>query len=216
MTMQKFLIPLIIFILVVTLGWSAWHLTPAKKIPGKDVVRVDNPLIGGDFSLVNSAGERRHASDYRGKWMLVFFGFTYCPDICPTDLLKMGQVLDALGESEQHIQPLFITIDPERDTPDHLALYLENFDPRIEGLTGSADEIRQAAQAYKVYYARQQEEGESESDYLMNHSAYLYLMDPEGRYAAHFPHDATVDDVVDRVLREMAASFKQKRMTGGV
>ncbi|MGH6895988.1 MAG: SCO family protein [Geminicoccaceae bacterium] len=142
-------------------------------------------LIESDFSLVDHTGKPVTEEDFAGKWQLVFFGFTYCPDVCPTTLNDIALVLEELGDDADQVRPLFITVDPERDTPEVMAEYVANFDPRIVGLTGSPDQIKDATQAFRTYYAKAEQEGAPDG-YTMDHSAFLYLMDPEGEYATHF------------------------------
>ena len=149
-----------------------------------DVLMWNREPVGGPFSLSDHTGARRSDADFHGKLALVYFGFTYCPDICPTDLVEISRTLDQLGPAGEIIQPLFVTLDPERDTAAHLAEYVPLFHPRLLGLTGSADAIRQAADAYKVYYRKVETGG---GDYTVDHSAYIYLLDTEGRYLGFFP-----------------------------
>lgn len=141
--------------------------------------------IGGPFELIDHTGARRTDADYHGKLALIYFGYTYCPDVCPTDLQAIASALDLLGEGGHAVQPLFITIDPERDTPEHLAGYVPLFHPRLVGLTGEADAIRRAARAYKVYYAKVVLP--KLSDYAMDHSAFIYLVNADGEYLGFFP-----------------------------
>lgn len=139
---------------------------------------VPGVRIGGPFDLVAHTGERMRDTDFGDRHLLVYFGFTYCPDICPAELWTMSAAIDQLGEAGEAVQPLFITIDPERDTVDLLKDYVPLFHERMVGLTGTPDEIREVAQAYRVYYARA--ESDSASTYLMDHSAFVYLMGPDG------------------------------------
>jgi protein SCO1/2 len=125
--------------------------------------------------------------------MLVFFGFTFCPDVCPTELQKVAAVLDGLGPRAARIAPLFISVDHERDGPAQLAEYTQLFDERIVGLSGTAEQIAQAARAYRVYYGRTQPAGAS--TFLYDHSAFLYLMGPDGRLRAIYPPSATVSEI---------------------
>jgi len=141
-------------------------------------------LIGGPFSLSDHTGKRVTEANYKGKFMLVFFGYTYCPDICPAELQVVAAALDELGDKSKDIQPIFITVDPERDTVEQMGEYVENFHPTQVGLTGSAEEIAKVAKAYRVYYARVEDGGDG--DYLMDHSSILYLMDRDGRFVTHF------------------------------
>ena len=132
--------------------------------------------------------------DFLGGYTLVFFGYTFCPDVCPAGLQVMSAALDKLGPEADKIQPVFVTIDPERDTPDVMASYIGHFHPRLIGLTGSADDIAKAAKAYRVYYAKAKgEEGDDPEDYLMDHSSILYLMDPDGKFVKHFTYTTDVD-----------------------
>jgi protein SCO1/2 len=141
--------------------------------------------IGGPFELIDHTGARRTDADYHGKLALIYFGYTYCPDVCPTDLQAMASALDLLGDGGRAVQPLFITIDPERDTPEHLAGYVPLFHPRLVGLTGDADAIRRAARAYKVHYAKVVLP--ELADYAMDHSAFIYLVNADGEYLGFFP-----------------------------
>src|SRR3954470_5482929 len=138
-----------------------------------DAVMWNREPIGGPFALTDQNGRPRTDADFRGRLMLVYFGFTYCPDICPTDLQQMGLALDRLGAAGDMVQPVFITLDPERDTPEHLKEYMPLFHPRFVGLTGDAEAIQAAARAYRVYYKKV--ELENKSDYTVDHSAFVYL-----------------------------------------
>ena len=138
--------------------------------------------IGGPFTLTDQNGVVRQDADFRGKLMLVYFGYVYCPDICPTTLAAMSQALDQLGPEADQVQPIFITVDPERDTQAKMKLYAANFHPRLLALTGNADAIGQAERDYHVYAKKVIEPGNA--DYLMDHSSFIYLMDRNGKLAA--------------------------------
>ena len=155
------------------------------------------------FALIDHTGSPRTDRDFRGKLLLVYFGFTYCPDICPTDLQNIGLAIDQLGAAGDKVQPLFITVDPERDTPAHLAEYVPMFHPRLIGLTGDAAAILAAADAYKVYYAKVP--NERGDDYTVDHTAFIYLMGTDGRYLGFFPPGTTADRIASS-LRQQAAS----------
>ena len=144
-------------------------------------------LVGGPFSLVDQDGRRVTEKDFLGKYMLVFFGYTYCPDICPTELQVMSAALDQLGLEADRIQPIFVSIDPARDTPEVLKAYVANFGPRLIGLTGSPEEVAAIAKAYRAYYAKAGN-GSTGTDYLMDHSSIIYLMGPDGRFVKHMPY----------------------------
>ena len=144
-------------------------------------------LVGGPFTLTDHTGRKVTDKDFLGKYMLVFFGYTYCPDECPTELQVMSAALDSLGTKADAIQPIFISIDPGRDTPEVLQQYVANFHPRLVGLTGSPGEIASVAKAYRVYYSKV--EGSSGPDnYLMDHSTIIYLMDRQGKFLKHFTY----------------------------
>src|SRR5215218_10759430 len=146
-----------------------------------DAVMWAREPIGGPFALIDHTGKPRTAADFQGKLLLVYFGFTYCPDVCPTDLQNIGLALDKLGPAGDIVQPLFVTLDPERDTAEHLAEYVPLFHPRLLGLTGSLDAIGTAADAYKVYFAKIPI-GKDAGDYTIDHTSFIYLMDGYGKY----------------------------------
>jgi cytochrome oxidase Cu insertion factor (SCO1/SenC/PrrC family) len=159
--------------------------------------------VGGPFHLIDETGRPVSDADYRGRWMLVFFGYTNCPDECPLTLQKMATALRQLGPLAGRVAPLFITVDPSRDTPARLASYLKNFDPRIVGLTGSSEQIAEAAKVYRVYYSPAEHE-QSGVD-LINHSAFLYLMGPDGKLAALFSADITAERLAAALRERLSA-----------
>jgi protein SCO1/2 len=150
-------------------------------------------LVGGPFTLTDQFGKTRTDADFRGKFLLVFFGYTYCPDFCPNELNTMSDAMSLLGADAAKVQPVFITIDPARDTVEQMRLYAESFDPRLLALTGTPDQIAVVAKAYRVYYAKAQ--GASGDDYLMDHSTFVYLMGPEGTYVTHFRYGMSAQDM---------------------
>ncbi len=140
--------------------------------------------VGGAFDLVDHQGRAVTQADFQGHYLVVYFGFTFCPDICPTELHAIGTALDILGEKADKIRPLFITVDPERDTVEAMAEYIKHFHPAFTGLTGSLEQIKRVAEAYRVYYAKAPL-SEAPGDYTMNHTSFIYVMDCEGRYIRH-------------------------------
>ena len=151
-------------------------------------------LVGGAFELVDQDGNPRRDSDFRGDYMLVFFGYTFCPDVCPTSLYNVTLALDSLDDDvAERIQPIFITVDPARDTVATMKAYVENFHPRLVALTGSDDQIAAVAKAYRVYYAKAGED----DDYLVDHTAFIYLMDADGRYSRHFSHTTGAEELAE-------------------
>jgi protein SCO1/2 len=151
--------------------------------------------IGGPFTLIDQTGAVVTEKTYAGTWQVVFFGYTYCPDVCPTDLATVTTALDDLGPLAERVTPIFISIDPERDTVEQLAGYHEYFHPRFAMLTGTPEQVAQVAREFRVYYAKAQDGGAS--DYLMDHSSITYLLDPDGRYVTHFSHGTDPQKMAD-------------------
>jgi len=158
------------------------------------------PKIGGPFELVDHKGIKRTEADYRGKFMLVYFGYTFCPDICPTALYNLTEALNIIGDKSKKTNTIFITIDPERDNPSQLALYKENFHPSIKMLTGSIDQVKKAAKAYRVYYAKAKPDGTA-TEYLVDHSSIIYLMDRQGRYLTSFNHETAPEVMAKKISK---------------
>jgi len=154
--------------------------------------------IGGPFHLVDQNGKPFGDSDLKGKWHLVFFGYTHCPDTCPTALNEMALALDRLGKERDAVSIVFITVDPERDTPEALKSYVESFDAPIIALTGTAEEVAQAAKVYRVYSAKHPR---ADGGYDMDHSAVIYVMDPQGRFAATLTPDSTAQAIAERLQK---------------
>ena len=170
-----------------------------EELLAKDL-SVGQALVGGPFQLTDHKGRRVTDADFRGKHMLIMFGFTYCPDICPSGLQVMSAALEQLGAKADRIVPVFVSVDHERDTPEQLALYVASFHPRLVGLTGSAEEIAAAAKAYRVYYKKVVDE-KTTAGFTYDHSALMYLMGPDGRYVAHFSHTSTPDAIAARLAK---------------
>lgn len=161
-------------------------------------------LIGGPFSLVDETGERVTEKDFEGSYMVAYFGYTFCPDFCPLGLSTITEALEILDEDEADaFAPVFFSVDPARDTVEQLADYVSHFHPRMKGLTGTDEEVAAAAKAYRVYYAVPEEKGE---DYPVDHSTFIYLMGPDGTYRTHFRHDATPEEIAERLRTELKNS----------
>jgi cytochrome oxidase Cu insertion factor (SCO1/SenC/PrrC family) len=161
---------------------------------------VGKARIGGPFSLTDHTGKRVTEKDFRGRHLLVFFGFTFCPDVCPAGLQVMAAALDRLGAKAERVTPLFISIDPERDTRERLVQYVQSFHPRLVGLTGTPDEIRAAAAAYRVFHKKVKDE-KSAAEGTMEHTSIIYLMDPAGEFVAHFTHATPVETIAAALAR---------------
>lgn len=159
--------------------------------------------IGGPFQLEGADGHAVTDRAFRGKYMLVYFGYATCPDVCPTTLADVAAALDALGARGAAVQPVFITIDPARDTPAVLGPYVANFSPRFVGLTGTAEQVAAVAREYRVYYARHRT-GDGPNDYTMDHSSILYLMGPDGAFITPIPADEPPAAMAADIARHLA------------
>jgi protein SCO1/2 len=160
--------------------------------------------VGGPFSLVDSSGKTVTDSEFRGRWMLIYFGYTFCPDVCPTELQVVAASLDKLGSQAAKLAPIFITVDPERDTPAAMGEYVKLFDDRLIGLTGSQAQVTAALRAYRVYAVKS--ESKASSSYLMDHSSFLYLMGPDGTLQTLFKPGTSADDIANTVRAKMSLS----------
>lgn len=158
---------------------------------------VGGGAIGGPFTLVDGKGDSVTDAQILAQPALVYFGYTFCPDVCPLDNARNAEAVDILEERGFEVAPVFITIDPERDTPEVMADYAENMHPRMVGLTGSAEQIKSVAQSYKTYYRKQ--DGADPEFYLMDHSTFTYLMLPGTGFADFFRREETADQIADRV-----------------
>jgi protein SCO1/2 len=171
-----------ILILLAAFVAGAFALTAGVMLLApRDVTRPSS--VGGPFELLNQDGKTVTDADFRGKPFLVFFGFTHCPDICPTTLFEVSEVLNRLGTDAEKVNAIFVTVDPERDTPEKLKLYLSSFHPRLSALSGSPAQIEAIKKAYFVYAKRVPLEG---GGYTMDHTSVVYLMDKQGKFIAPF------------------------------
>ncbi len=195
--MIKFCTFLIFLLLVVT---SVMLVVTKNRIAGDMPISSSEgegvASIGGDFTLTNQDGVTVHDKDFRGRVMMVFFGFTHCPDMCPTTAATFAKTLELLGDKASSVAPIFISVDPQRDTSAVLKEYLANIDARIIGLTGTQEQTKQVASTYKAYFANSKNAAGDES---VDHSGFIYIMDKNGVYIQHFPYDANVKDITDAV-----------------
>jgi protein SCO1/2 len=152
--------------------------------------------IGGPFALIDGDGKPVTDQAFRGRWMMVYFGYTHCPDACPTALQDMANALDLLGPRKKDVAAIFITIDPARDTPAVMKDYVAAFDAGITPLTGSEEAVTAAARAYRVYFAKHPTK---DGGYDMDHSSIIYLMDPRGRFVANFTHETSPDQIAAKL-----------------
>ena len=185
-------------VILVLFAWQYGFLSPGGVRSGSTGIAQ----IGGPFTLVDQTGAVRTEKDFKGKLMLIYFGYSYCPDVCPTALQIMSVAVQGLGEKAKSVTPIFITVDPERDTVKHLSDYVKNFDGGMIGLTGSAAQIKEVAKVYRVYYRKADAPaGQPPNEYLMDHSSVVYLMDRDGRYVTHFTHQSP-SEKIEAALRK--------------
>ena len=181
----------------ILLGWVA-----SQWMSGENRGSLSETPRGGDFTLDAASGPFQ-LQDQRGKVVLIYFGYTYCPDVCPTNLALMAQALNAMNEQElAQVQGLFISVDPERDTLDRLAMYTEHFHSSIIGVTGTADEVARVAAQYGAAYRKV--EGESQGGYLIDHSSNTYVIAPDGALHTILPHATPAQDIL-KLTREILA-----------
>ena len=166
---------------------------PANTAPNATV--TGKSLVGGPFALTDHTGKRVTDKDFLGRYMLVFFGFTHCPDICPSGLQVMTAALDKVGNKAKIVTPVFITLDAQRDTPEKLAAYLKSFHPSLVGLSGTPEELAVVAKLYRVFYQKVADEKTPDS-YTYDHSAIYYLMGKDGAFVAPINHTTDVDELV--------------------
>jgi protein SCO1/2 len=214
-------VSLLLILLLGGLWAAAWFGRAPGEAPGEALLRrlaglagADMPVpsaggvqlpqgmaLGGAFSLVDQAGRPVTEADFAGRWLLVYFGYTYCPDVCPTELGIVAAALDTMGPAGEAVTPVLVTIDPERDTPAQLADYVSRFHPRMIGLTGSPEQVAQAARAYRVYYAKTRPAGAG--DYLMDHSGFVYLVGPDGRVRSLFRPETSPEAMAAATLAQL-------------
>lgn len=186
-------IPALIVAVLVLAGGAWWSMAGSTKSGGLG--------IGGPFSLTSGAGRTVTDRDLRGKFLLVYFGYTFCPDVCPTTLTQVAGALDRLGKRGDRVQPVFITVDPQRDTPQVVADYAAAFSPRILGLTGTPEQIAAVTRAYRVYYAAGKPDGSG--SYSVDHSSILYLMGPDGDFIAPIRADAPAEQMATDIAKHL-------------
>lgn len=162
-------------------------------------------LVGGPFSLTDHTGKRFTEKNLEGQYSLIYFGYTYCPDVCPTELQVMSAALDEMGEEAGKVRPIFVSVDPDRDTRDVIAEYVSNFHPRMVGLTGTAEEIATVATAYRVFY-KKVPQADKDAEYLMDHSSITYLMGPDGKFISHFAYATKPAKFVEGLRKALAQS----------
>ncbi len=197
----KILIAIVLALAAAGALGAAW--VSLVEIPAPRVATSGTAAIGGPFTLASTNGDNVTDQTYRSKWLLIFFGYSFCPDACPTALNNISIALEKLGADAGKLQPLFVTVDPQRDTREVLAEYLKSFDSRIVGLTGPQDQIDRVVKEYRVYVASQKSDT-SDDNYLVSHSAYIYLMDPQGRFVNVIQGSEGGEEIAAWLRKQMA------------
>jgi cytochrome oxidase Cu insertion factor (SCO1/SenC/PrrC family) len=188
--------------ILMIVGLLAWAPAIAVEAAEPSAVELIEGLlsgkepVGGPYELTDHTGRLRTDADFRGKLVVLYFGYTSCPDVCPTELQAITLALDKLGAAADAVQPLFITVDPERDTPSRLSDFISSFDPRFVALTGTVPAIRKAALAYRVYFARPVTQAQN---YPVDHTGFIYLLGADGRYLGFLPPGLAPDAIADAI-----------------
>lgn len=200
--MEKRLFAVLIGVFILGIAVVAVLITmqpsPIGEAPKSQMVASPTP-IGGSYEMINQDGELVTEADFSGEYKMMFFGFTNCPGICPGELQKMSAVLESLGNQSKKIQPLFISIDPQRDTPDVMKEYIELFDPRIIGLTGSPEQIEAVKETFKVYASKVEMDHMGEDNYMMDHSTFTYFFAPDGELLLVFDMQDSADKIASEI-----------------
>ncbi|KAM9596438.1 protein SCO1 homolog, mitochondrial isoform 1-T1 [Trichechus inunguis] len=191
-------------------GMKYFKKEKTEKLEKERQRSIGKPLLGGPFSLTTHTGEPKTDKDYLGQWVLIYFGFTHCPDICPEELEKMIQVVDEIDSipTLPDLTPLFITIDPERDTKEAIADYVKEFSPKLVGLTGTKEEIDEVARAYRVYYSPGPKD--EDEDYIVDHTIIMYLIGPDGQFLDYFGQNKKNAEIAGSIAAHMREQKKKK------
>ena len=180
--------------------WHQIDKTTSDPVPEIGFLPAIN--VGGPFTLTDHNGSKITEKSFPGKFLLITFGYTFCPDVCPTGLARITAALDRLGKTADLVQPLFISVDPDRDTPEALSTYVTHFHPKMVGLTGNRDEIDSVTKTYRVL--RRVVTQDDASEYLLNHTTFFYLIAPSGKIARIFRHATSVDALAEAISVELA------------
>lgn len=197
---------LFLFVLVLTVAavagalyFSETEAERARRLETGTTQTAEGPSIGGPFTLVDQNGTTVTENDLLGKWTVIYFGYTFCPDVCPITLTNMGDAINSLGATGARVVPIFITVDPKRDTVEALQEYAQHFHPRMRFLTGSEEDVARAAKAYRVYRSVRAADGEQ--SYLVDHTSIVYVMGPDGKFVASMNHATSAEEMARRLRR---------------
>jgi len=194
----------VIVLLLILIGTVAIAYKYKDKYqPGRGTVENEVNLIGGPFTLTDHNGNTFTEQNLLGRYSLVFFGYTFCPDVCPTTLTDLGETMNLLGEEGEKVKTVFISVDPERDNPEDLKEYVAYFHPNVVGLTGTPEQVAKVAKAYRIYYSREKTENTTDDDYTLSHSSIVYLMGPNGKFLTHFSYGTDSTKIAQKILELM-------------
>ena len=197
-----------VVIALIFIGIMAVNLVRQKEIQVKTIKTTGTAQIGGSFELLNQDGQIVTDKNFHGKHLLMFFGFTNCPDVCPMSMNEIAMTLKLLKDKSDRIQAVFVSVDPERDTPNSLSNFIGAFDKRIMGLTGTIQQITKITQAYRVYFQKvttkeKTVQPETDINYQVDHSAITYLMSPSGEFIRHFPYGTNSEEMANDILSRL-------------
>lgn len=181
-----------------------YQIEKEKKVQrsAKEIKTTGKAALGGPWSLVDSNGIPKTDAHYKGQCQLLYFGFTYCPDICPSELVKIGKIIDEVKSKGMTVVPIFISVDPARDSIRQLQEYSIDFHKDFVFLTGTKDQVAAAAKAYRVYFSKANENESDEEDYLVDHSIVMYFLNPDGEFLDFFTQRMTAPDIVEKILKQ--------------
>ncbi|XP_028311255.1 protein SCO1 homolog, mitochondrial [Gouania willdenowi] len=191
-------------------GMKYFKMEKEELIEKERTKSIGRPALGGPFSLVDHNNKPSKSEDFLGQWVLLYFGFTHCPDICPDELEKMIEVVDEIDriKSLPNLTPILITIDPERDTAEAMATYVKEFSPKLIGLTGTSEQVEQVSRAYRVYYS--QGPKDEDNDYIVDHTIIMYLVGPDGEFVEYFGQNKRNVEITNSIAAHMRKYKKAK------